>query len=507
MGGSFSGLSRQLPEGTRRLTLEEKQALEAFLTLRNTQEKDGSFTEYLLQYLTAATATSKSKSNSPARRLGLLLSDDKHVRADSVFALARLGADTQSAGTLRHFIESVCVSGLKQFWRGLTASPEAASSVRLDGWVVEWVLLQAKDALERIYNPGNARMQYNSLGLTMLGDSDEHDEHTSQQHRVKWLADAERVGGVGIEAWRTWWSGNGVVQELTCLALRSALSTQATINTLPRDFMMIRGVAEANLICPQLPPEICTGQWLSCGNSAAGTNVFAMDLLTPSLSWALARELPAESRQKWERVYSSRYNGLSWNTFRKAVERRGSLILLVREKVEMKGQSAAVLGAYIDSELERSPSWHGTSQNLLFSVCYGEHGQTQPLGVTVYRTSGFNDHYQYLNYSTKTLPNGLGIGGQMGHFGLWIDSGFTRGGSNTAATFSSPRLSTCDEFDIDMVEVWLVQPSQRQDDGPGGIQKSVVEANPEAAAMLEMANRPMYSSNLPQHRVDDTDEQ
>ncbi|PIA17758.1 TLD-domain-containing protein, partial [Coemansia reversa NRRL 1564] len=110
--------------------------------------------------------------------------------------------------------------------------------------------------------------------------------------------------------------------------------------------------------------------------------------------------------------------------------------------------------------------------------------------MTVYRTSGFNDHYQYFNYSTKTLPNGLGVGGQMGHFGLWIDSGFTHGGSNTAATFSSPQLSTCDEFNIDMVEVWLVRPSQRHDvagEGTENMQKSAVEANPEAAAMLEMA--------------------
>ncbi|KAJ2080529.1 TLD domain-containing protein 1 [Coemansia sp. RSA 988] len=503
MGGSLSGLSRQLPEGTRKLTFEEKQGLEAFLTLHNTPDKGCTFNTYLLQYLTATATTGKSKSNSPARRLGGLLSDDKLVQADSLFALARLDTDEDTVGTVRRFVESICVSGLAQFWSGLVTGSETTLSVGLDGWVVDWVLVQAKDALERIYNPSNPRMQYNSLGLTMLGDGDEQDEHSSQQHKSKWQADAERVGGVGIEAWRAWWSGNDIFRELTCMALRNALSIQNAATTLPRDFVVIRGVAEANLTCPRLPPEICTSQWLSFSNNAVGTNTFATDLLTPSIGWTLTRELPAESRKQWERVYSSRHNGLSWNTFLKAVERCGSLILLIRERAEKKVQPAIVLGAYIDSELERGPSWHGTSQNFLFSVCDGGHGQT-PLGMTVYRTSGFNDHYQYLNYSTKTLPNGLGVGGQMGHFGLWIDSGFTRGGSNTAATFSSPQLSTCDEFSIDMVEAWLVRPSQRLDsDGTGGVQKSVVEANPEAAAILEMANRPMHSTNLPQHRVED----
>ncbi|KAJ1828896.1 hypothetical protein LPJ70_007163, partial [Coemansia sp. RSA 2708] len=121
-----------------------------------------------------------------------------------------------------------------------------------------------------------------------------------------------------------------------------------------------------------------------------------------------------------------------------------------------------------------------------------------PPGPVVYRTTGFNDHYQYFNYATKMLPNGFGVGGQLEHFGLWIDSGFTNGHSNAAATFDSQPLSTHTEFTIDAIEAWLVRPTQRLDsDDEEGAQKSAVESNPEAAAMLEMANRTMYSKQLP----------
>ncbi|KAJ2533619.1 hypothetical protein GGH20_000547 [Coemansia sp. RSA 1937] len=216
-------------------------------------------------------------------------------------------------------------------------------------------------------------------------------------------------------------------------------------------------------------------------------------LLSPSIGWIISKELPREARTNWTRVYSSKLDGRSWSMFKKAIARRGSLLVLVREMLE-KGKPR-VFGTYIDQDLERRPSWQGTSLNLLFTVHPND--ATIP-GLMVYKATGFNTHYQYFNYSTKTLPNGLGIGGQMEHFGLWIDSSFTCGHSNSAATFGSEQLSTHSEFTIDTVEAWLVRPSQRLDsDDDDRTQKSIVEANPEAVAMLEMANRKMYSKELP----------
>lgn len=42
----------------------------------------------------------------------------------------------------------------------------------------------------------------------------------------------------------------------------------------------------------------------------------------------------------------------------------------------------------------------------------------------VFDTTPFNSNYQYFNLKQKTMPNGLGMGGQLEYFGLWIDSEF-----------------------------------------------------------------------------------
>jgi hypothetical protein len=40
----------------------------------------------------------------------------------------------------------------------------------------------------------------------------------------------------------------------------------------------------------------------------------------------------------------------------------------------------------------------------------------------VYESSPFNDHFLYMNTKQKTMPNGLGMGGQLEYFGMWIDA-------------------------------------------------------------------------------------
>ncbi|KAI8321131.1 TLD-domain-containing protein [Martensiomyces pterosporus] len=120
----------------------------------------------------------------------------------------------------------------------------------------------------------------------------------------------------------------------------------------------------------------------------------------------------------------------------------------------------------------------------------------------VYRATGFNSHYQYFNYATKTLPNGLGVGGQLEHFGLWIDSAFTCGHSSSTATFDSEQLSHGREFSIEAVEAWLVRPSVRDDGDVGGPKMSALDTNPDAVAMLEMANKTMYSKMVREPQLD-----
>ncbi|KAJ2033611.1 hypothetical protein GGI01_002204 [Coemansia sp. RSA 376] len=291
---------------------------------------------------------------------------------------------------------------------------------------------------------------------------------------VEWVMPKETSSIRSIDAWHAWWRQSAILREMVELALRSALH---------QSHVMIADITEANLSCPKLSTR------------DLGRMLGSDSLLTAELGWMLSRELPAHSRKHWQCAYSSRHDGRSWSTFQGAIENRGSILLLVSEK-KKKRSSQRVFGAYLDGEAVRLPSWHGTSQNFLFSA-------DSATGLSVYRATGFNDNYQYLNYAMQTLPNGLGIGGQLEHFGLWIDSGFVNGSSNPTATYDSPQLSTQYDFAIGSIEAWVVRASSTASDSSSGQTKvSAVVANPEAAALLEMANRPMYSA--PIHRSEPT---
>ena len=51
------------------------------------------------------------------------------------------------------------------------------------------------------------------------------------------------------------------------------------------------------------------------------------------------------------------------------------------------------------------PQYHsGTSKNFVFSLAPK---------MVVYQSTGFNDHYQYLNIQQQTFPNGL-VGLKLG---------------------------------------------------------------------------------------------
>ncbi|KAJ1941009.1 hypothetical protein FBU59_003631, partial [Linderina macrospora] len=204
------------------------------------------------------------------------------------------------------------------------------------------------------------------------------------------------------------------------------------------------------------------------------------------------------SQKSWERVYSTFHNGKSWSSFQVAIELCGALLLVVKEK------RGGVFGAYLDADLEKKPSWYGSSLNFVFTSASATEANSG--NIRVFRTTGFNDHYQYFNYGTKTLPNGLGTGGQMEHFALWIGKDFVTGHSNTSATYDSPQLSVKQEFEIEHVEAWIVRRSERED-VHGGPKRSALDTNPDAVALLEMANRTMYSKMVrePEPRDDNSD--
>lgn len=142
-----------------------------------------------------------------------------------------------------------------------------------------------------------------------------------------------------------------------------------------------------------------------------------------------------------ELIFSSRRDGNSWQVFANKMISKGATLVIIKTK------DGSTFGGYADDAWEYAKTdWYGNSRNFLFKLS-GEYG--------AWRGANSNNHYQYLCWGKKSLPNGFGMGGQFDYAGLWIDSDFIHGHSRAGplnTTYSSPRLSESDTFIIDEVE-------------------------------------------------------
>ena len=75
----------------------------------------------------------------------------------------------------------------------------------------------------------------------------------------------------------------------------------------------------------------------------------------------------------------------------------------------------------------------------------------------MYKCTGYSTNFQYLasGCSSGLNPNGLGIGGQVKHFALFLDASLDHGHSYPSATYNNTTLSKSHNFEIDVVEVWM----------------------------------------------------
>ncbi|KAG7473218.1 hypothetical protein MATL_G00093400 [Megalops atlanticus] len=177
--------------------------------------------------------------------------------------------------------------------------------------------------------------------------------------------------------------------------------------------------------------------------------------------------------------------GLHGESFTRLVSscvRQGPTVLLVRDS---RGYE---FGGFASQGWDIKPQFQGDTRCFLFSA--------HP-SLRVYTYTGYNEHYMYLNQGQQTMPNGLGMGGQLGYFGLWLDSDFGRGHSKArpkCTTYGSPQLSGEEEFVVDALEVWGVgQPPENQQTS---VKRSVLDADPETQAMMEMTGKTLHSQGL-----------
>lgn len=59
-----------------------------------------------------------------------------------------------------------------------------------------------------------------------------------------------------------------------------------------------------------------------------------------------------------------------------------------------------------------------------------------------------------MNFSSDSIPNGIGFGGRENHFGLFISANFDRGHTFSCTTFNSPCLSKSSQIVPEVIECW-----------------------------------------------------
>mmetsp|Transcript_28045 Transcript_28045/g.39552 ORF Transcript_28045/g.39552 Transcript_28045/m.39552 type:complete len:290 (+) Transcript_28045:40-909(+) len=151
--------------------------------------------------------------------------------------------------------------------------------------------------------------------------------------------------------------------------------------------------------------------------------------------------------EKWTLLYNSDKHGKSYNRFCFHVTGRGETLVIIKDT---KGN---IFGGFAQTWKDKHPKFYGTHHNFVFTL----HPSKK-----VFKPTGYNDHFQYLNVATETLYNGVAMGGQMSFFTWCInddfETGHTRG--NPSSTYGCPPLSGGDAFEVDYVEVWEVREPQ-----------------------------------------------
>ncbi|TRY87123.1 hypothetical protein DNTS_008184 [Danionella cerebrum] len=206
-------------------------------------------------------------------------------------------------------------------------------------------------------------------------------------------------------------------------------------------------------------------------------------ILSLPLLMFLSPQLPEGHSAPWRLLFSTNIHGESFTRMVVNCKNQGPTVLLIKDT---KGH---IFGGFASHSWEVKPQFQGDSRCFLFSVF--PH-------MRVFTCTGYNNHYMYLNQGQQTMPNGLGMGGQHGYFGLWLDFDFGSGHSKArprCTTYGSPQLSGDEDFKLDSVEVWAVGhlPAEQDEDEK---KKSILDADLEVQAMMEMTGKTLHSQGL-----------
>ena len=212
--------------------------------------------------------------------------------------------------------------------------------------------------------------------------------------------------------------------------------------------------------------------------------------LSPPDAFFLNCCLPSrELRQRWRLLFNSAKNGESFSKLQAAITNaktsRTPTLIIVWED----GDEGHIFGGYASNPWAIGPKFFGENTSFLFTLNPRQY---------MYEATTYNTNYQYLNVKAKTMPNGLGMGGQLEYFGLWLDAEYGKGKcAPSCSSFAAPQLSKEENFTYHHVEVWGVgdepQDEDEEDDSAGA---GALNKDPEAMAVMEMMGKTFISKDV-----------
>ncbi|XP_052172864.1 uncharacterized protein LOC127788521 isoform X4 [Diospyros lotus] len=197
-------------------------------------------------------------------------------------------------------------------------------------------------------------------------------------------------------------------------------------------------------------------------------------LLKKEYAWLIGGALTHPELNEWKLLYHSTYNGLSFSTFLgNILNDKGPTVLIVKDK------EGYVYGGCASQPWERHADFYGDMKSFLF--------QLYPT-ASIFRPTGANNNLQWcaVNFSSENIPNGIGFGGQVTHFGLFLSSNFDQGHTFACTTFGSPCLSKTSIIYPDVIECWGVVTKGTQQERQGAPKGTVLERFKEDRHMLNM---------------------
>ncbi|KAL9425410.1 hypothetical protein AB3S75_032378 [Citrus x aurantiifolia] len=199
----------------------------------------------------------------------------------------------------------------------------------------------------------------------------------------------------------------------------------------------------------------------------------SMLLLRKEYAWHIGGALSPHELEEWKLLYHSAMNGLSFNTFLGSISNdEGSTVLTIKDK------EGHIYGGYASQPWERHGDFYGDMKSFLF--------QLYPK-LAIYRPTGANSNLQWCaaNFSSESIPNGIGFGGRVNHFGLFLSASFDKGHTFTNTTFGNPCLSKTSQIYPEVIECWGVI-KRAQQERQDALKGTVLERFKEDRHMLNM---------------------